>query len=121
MLERDFQKRVTDMAVRFGWKFWHIPAPMRWSPTNKAWVPARSGAGVADLILTHDDPPRLVFLELKGDGGELSDRQRDFLQAVKTVAGYAAEGGTHAPIGVVAAWPKDEPAIEQMLRTRNVA
>ncbi len=126
MLERDFQRRVTDMATRFGWSYWHVPAPMRWAPTNKAYVPARSAAGLADLILTHHDPPRVVFMELKGDGGKLSEAQTEFLKAVQTVkdavqAQYALGGmydppGT--PVGVYAFWPKDEPAIEQLLRSK---
>jgi VRR-NUC domain len=118
--EAEFQKRITDMATRFGWRWWHVPAPMRWDPKKKVWVPAADAAGISDLILMHDDPPRLVFLELKGDGGELSNKQREFLQMAKTVAIEACYD-IERIIGVVAAWPHDEPAIERMLRTKAVA
>ncbi len=129
MLERDFQKRVVDMAVRFQWKVWHVPAPMR-ADRAGGFVGAKEAAGIADLILTHDDPPRLVFMELKADGGKLSDRQREFLAAVQGVAETAVslngfgldlvERRWEAPraVGVYAFWPKDEPAVEQLLRTR---
>jgi hypothetical protein len=131
MLEKDFQKRVTDMADRFGWSWWHTPAPM--VAAGKEWRPYKKGAGVADLILIHDSPPRLIFMELKGDGGKLSDNQSEFLRAAKTVADDSfswmldvstvrAIGPDHyklsKPFGVYAFWPKDEPLIEQLLRTK---
>ncbi len=118
MLERDLQKRVVEMAVRFGWKVWHVPAPMR-ADRAGGFVGAREAAGIADLILLHADPPRLVFVELKADGGKLSDRQQEFLSAVKTVADYPE--GLRKPfgtVGVYAFWPRDEPVIEQLLRTK---
>ncbi len=133
MLERDFQRRVVEMATRFGWKVWHVPAPMR-ADRAGGFVGAKEAAGIADLILTHDDPPRLVFMELKADGGKLSDRQTEFLQAVKAVAdktvGFVAyhhdlgrtetppEVRYHPSVGVYAFWPQDEPLIEQLLRSR---
>jgi hypothetical protein len=130
MLERDFLARVTDMADRFGWKWWHTPAPM--VAAGKEWRPYKKGAGVADLILIHDSPPRLLFIELKGDGGKLSENQRGFLQAAQEVARIARDVDTDVEpaleemgcfacppaVGVYAFWPKDEPLIEQLLRTR---
>lgn len=130
--ESEFQARIVAAAKRFNWKVWHVPAPMRWDPSNKAWVPAASGAGLPDLILLHDDPPRLVFLELKREGGKLSERQREFLQAAKAIADRAEDkgdmvliaGGKYngtSIVGVFAAWPDDEERIIQMLRTKIVA
>jgi hypothetical protein len=125
--ESDFQARIKAMAERYGWKVWHVPAPMRWDPARKSWVPAREGAGLPDLILLHDDPPRLVFLELKRKGGTLSEKQLDFLKAAKVVAeaAWAWPESDHQPpprvFGVFAGWPDDEPVIEQMLRTKIVA
>ncbi len=126
MNERPFQKRVEDMATRFGWSWWHVPSPMR-HDRARGFVPASSAAGLPDLILIHHDPPRLVFMELKGEGGKLSDKQQEFLQAARTVAvgartvGYAPGGELFdlgAPVGVYAFWPKDEPLIEQLLRSK---
>jgi hypothetical protein len=124
--ESEFQGRIVGVAEAFGWQVWHVPAPMRWDPKKKAWVPAKEGAGLPDLILLHDDPPRLVFMELKTKGGKLSDRQREFLQAAnevaKTSAFFDGEVSSGVPtIGVFAAWPEDEERIERMLRTRHVA
>ncbi len=137
MLEKDFLKRVTDMADRFGWKWWHVPAPM--INAGGEWRPYKKGAGVADLILTCADPPRLVFIELKGDGGKLTDNQRDFLQSVKDVAeatsgepvlvhdrvvqtdtfsGGVAHADFEKTLGVYAFWPEVEPLVEQLLRTK---
>lgn len=130
--EAVFQARIKALAERYGWLVWHVPAPMRWRAKEKKWVPAPEGAGLPDLILIHDDPPRLVFIELKRKGGKLSDKQVEFLKAAKTVAEQAmwypdlhGDLGTFDPmqqiVGVFAAWPDDETAIEQMLRTKVVA
>lgn len=132
--ESAFQSRVVEMATRYGWKVWHVPAPMVWDARSKAFRPARGGAGLPDLILIHNDPPRLVFMELKREGGKLSERQQEFLQAAKTVAESWPDGGViqsgefgvfkesfEKAVGVMAVWPKDEQAVEQMLRTKVVA
>jgi VRR-NUC domain len=126
--EATFQARIKALAERYGWQVWHVPAPMRWDPTNKAWVPAREGAGLPDLILLHDDPPRLVFLELKRKGGKLTDRQQEFLQAAKRVADVSIMWphsvnalAAERIVGVFAAWPDDETRIEQMLRSKVVS
>ncbi len=132
MLERDFQKRVVEMAARFGWKVWHVPAPMR-ADRAGGFVGAKEAAGIADLILVHTDPPRLVFMELKADGGKLSDRQREFLAAVKTVAdetvcldGFGLDmveqrWEAPRPVAVYAVWPSDEAMVEQLLRSKVLA
>jgi VRR-NUC domain len=123
--ESDFQARIIAIAERFGWQVWHVPAPMVWDARTKAFRPAKGGAGLPDLIMLHDDPPRLVFMEVKAKGGKLSDRQRDFLQAAKLVADSArldlgALGHEHV-VGVFAVWPEDEERVERMLRTFAVA
>lgn len=131
--EADLLARVTDVAQRYGFKVWHVPAPMRW--TSKGWVGAKEAAGLADLILIHDAPPRLIFAELKGSGGSLSDAQREFLQAAKKVAEHSFgeavldsdrewdshEGVTgHFPrtLGVYVVTPETEEAFVQVLRSK---
>jgi len=122
-----FQSQVIAMAERFGWKVWHVPAPMVWRAKEQKWVPSPQGAGLPDLIMLHDDPPRLVFMELKAERGKLTEKQTDFLQRAKDVADaqgpwYADEGLVHERyIGVFACWPEDWDRIEQMLRSKNVA
>lgn len=127
MREREYQRRIEDMLDRFGWKWRHVPAPMRWDSKKKAFVPAAEAAGLCDILATHHDPPRLLFMEVKGDRGKLSEAQRDFLHSIKIVAEVAVDQSDmdiadpfSAPhlIGVVAVWPGDEAQVEQMLRTR---
>lgn len=131
--EAVFQARIKAMAERFGWQVWHVPAPMRWDSRKQKWIPAAEGAGLPDLILIHEDPPRLVFLELKRKGGKLTDKQLAFLKAAKgvaeeawqTVDATALDGGCYSRVerivGVFAGWPDDETVIEQMLRSKVVA
>lgn len=130
MKEADFQRWIVDVAFRFGWHVWHVPAPMRMGRGGK-WVGAKEGAGLPDLILLHDDPPRLLFLEVKGPNGQLSDEQKDFLSRAKLVADVAIDGDigvgagdNYHPVvpvvGVHAVWPGQEPVIEQMLRSKKV-
>lgn len=118
MKETDFQRRVLDIAARFGWKTWHVPAPMR-ATTKGGWVGAKEAAGLCDLIMIHHDPPLMILAELKGDGGKLSDKQVEFLAAARTVAERTNdEIGKQPYVGVYAWWPVDEPIIETILRTR---
>jgi hypothetical protein len=126
--ESEFQTQVIAMAERFGWQVWHVPAPMVWRAKDQKFVPSPQGAGLPDLILLHDDPPRLVFMELKADGGKLSERQREFLLAAREVAEWSIEHEPHTSgtsgattIGVFACWPDQIDHIEQMLRSRVVA
>ena len=121
--ERGFQKRIEDMLSLYGWKWWHVPAPMRFDERGRGFIPAKQAAGLCDIIATHHDPPRLLFLEVKGDKGKLSDAQVEFLRAMKIVAAYDDDDriSREQIIGVHAVWPKDEDAVMQMLRTKNVA
>lgn len=127
MKERDLQHWVIQIATQFGWRCWHVPAPMR-ADRKGGFVGAKEAAGLPDLILIHDDPPRLVFAELKGTGGKLSVEQQEFLKAARNVAVYAHSVYAYAwqdpardysPIIGVYAWtPDDRDLIEQILRTR---
>jgi hypothetical protein len=108
--EAVFQAWVMDVARMTGWRCWHVPAPM----VNRGgtWVGAKQAAGIADLIMLHDDPPRLIFAEIKGDHGRLSERQREFLSAVKSV------GGVCDAVEAYVWTPGMEEAIEAVLKTR---
>ena len=120
MKGKDFQRWVTDTAQTLGWRYWHVPAPMV-NAGSRGWVPARQGAGLPDLILVHDDPPRLVFAEIKGDGDRLSEKQREFLQAVRAVAEdeWTRDSDADGPhLGVYVWEPGMEQPIEELLRSR---
>lgn len=115
MKERDLLNWALDLARRTGWKAYHVPAPMRAVPGG--FVGAREAAGLPDLILLHDDPPRMILAELKGDGGKLSDEQREFLKIARFVADEACYDAERV-IGVYVWTPFDRDAIETMLKSK---
>jgi hypothetical protein len=118
--ERDFLQQILRVAALYGWKAWHVPAPMKWTP--KGWVGAPEAAGLCDLILMHDDPPRLVFAEVKGTGGKLSGEQLSFLGLASDVSRHLADLAFDCEqpqvIGVYVLTPDHENAVEQMLRSK---
>ena len=89
-------------------------------------VGAREAAGLPDLIMLHDDPPRLIFAEVKGEKGKLSDAQQEFLRMARDVAETSAffdgevSSGVRA-VGVFVWRAGDETTIEAILRSKNVA
>lgn len=130
MLEREFQAWIVGVAKRYGWHVYHSPMPMR--PAGKGkFVPDSRGAGLPDLILFHEDPPRMIFAEVKVDS-ELSEKQREFLRLARGVhdglddhwrAIAAALGLTVSddvawtnPVGVYVWRPGVEALIESVLR-----
>jgi hypothetical protein len=135
LMEKDFQGWVLDVAVRFGWRSWHVPTPMR--PVGGGrFVPDARGAGLPDLVLLHSDPARLIFAELKDHEGKLSDEQAEFLRlarglrdafeqhvaAVREVIegelGSVLPGFWSNPLGVYVWRPGQEQIIEAILRGR---
>jgi hypothetical protein len=116
------------MADRFNWLWWHVPAPM--VAAGKDWRPYKKAAGLPDLVLISDDPPRIVFAEIKGDGGKLSEAQVEFLKAARDVADSIRHAyhdlvcaGANAPrpqdpVGVFVWTPDQADLVEQILRTR---
>lgn len=85
MKERDLLNWIVACAERFGWQVWHVPAPMV-AGRKGGFVGSPRAAGLPDLFLLHDDPPRMVIAEVKGTGGKLSEKQRAFLTAARAVA-----------------------------------
>ena len=133
MKESAFQGWVVEVAQRFGWRIWHVPMPVRPIPGGK-FVPDRRGRGLPDLIMLHDDPPRLVFAELKGDGKHpLSDDQREFLRLAKNIvrvwdihrANAENAAGVVLPddrlVGVYSWRPGQEAIVEAVLRSKVLA
>lgn len=122
MKETEFQGWVIDCAKRFGWRCWHVPTPMRPIGGNK-FVPESRAKGLPDLILLHDDPPRMILAELKNETGELSDEQREFLRLARDVAARSRDittlpgrGRSDRVIGVYVWRPGVEDLIEAILR-----
>jgi hypothetical protein len=107
--ESEFQKWIVDLAKTHGWRVWHVPTPMKPIGGNK-FVPDSRGRGLADLLMFHESPPRLIFAEVKGHDGVLSVEQSEFLRLARLVA--AISGGTMR----VYVWrPGVEPLIKAAL------
>jgi hypothetical protein len=124
--ESAFQGWVVDLFKQHGWDVKHAPTPMRPIAGGK-FVPDPRGRGLLDLLMTHEDPPRIVFAECKGHGGELSDDQRDMLRRLRLVADEVKEiieerdPDLHprigaAPLGVFVFQPGNEELIEAIAR-----
>jgi hypothetical protein len=125
MKERDFLNWIIACAETTGWKVYHVPAPMT-AARGGGFVGSKRAAGLPDLFLLHDDPPRMIVAEVKGDGGKLSEKQQEFLRLARDVADFAVADPDDArydeqsrfPLGVYAWTPTDQPTIETMLKSK---
>lgn len=119
--ERDFEKWMVEVARRFGWKCWHFHDSRRQVKPG-VFVGDKDAAGVCDWILIHDDPPRLIFAEVKGDKGRLSEAQQEFLRMAREVAYSSRElidrDDWTQNMGVYVWQPGLEQAIEDVLRSK---
>ena len=70
MTEKDLEYQVKDLAKIFHWKYYHT------------WRSIHSPAGFPDCVMVR--PPRLIFAELKSEKGKLSDKQKEWLEALIT-------------------------------------
>jgi hypothetical protein len=61
--EQDFLRQVRELAKTLGWRIYHHPYSLGADP------------GFPDLVLVHPKKRRLVFAELKGPRGKISDSQ----------------------------------------------
>lgn len=67
--EADFSRTVVDLAKTFHWKVYHT------------WGSLHSAFGYPDLTLVRGG--RLIFAELKGSKGKLTEEQTLWLEALK--------------------------------------
>jgi VRR-NUC domain len=76
--EAELQKAVIDTAHIFSWRVAHF----RPAQTSKGWrTPVSAdGKGFPDLVLVRE---RVVYAELKGHGGRLSQDQLDWISALR--------------------------------------
>lgn len=82
MNESDFQTRVIDAAILYGWRVAHI-RPAR---TAKGWrTPYIGHIGLPDLIMARGG--RVIVAELKSDTGKPTLDQRAWIDAAGT-CGY---------------------------------
>jgi hypothetical protein len=107
MTESDFQRQVTDLAELLGWSWAHF----RPAQTARGWrtpVSGPLGKGWPDLTLVRIRDRRLIFAELKRDGGKPNADQAAVLAVLGELAGSRVE---------VLVWrPADFEQIAEVLR-----
>lgn len=82
--EKQFEAQIKELALLFNWMYYHT------------WRSIHSPAGFPDCVMVRQagqshQKGRVIFAELKSDKGQLSDKQRewiDILRACGTVEVY---------------------------------
>lgn len=73
--EKKWRDSIRQQAKTYGWLDYYT------------WNSFHSPAGFPDLVLCHPELKRLVFAELKLDGKEPAEKQREWLEALAKVEG----------------------------------
>lgn len=105
MTERQLEATVAAMARARGWRRYH---------THRS---DRSPAGFPDDVLVRDG--RLLFLELKTEGGKLAPAQEEWLRDLAAVADGIDPDREHPrPVDVLLIRPRNllDGALEELLR-----
>lgn len=108
--EAKFLKSVLILARTLGWSCAHFKTAcvQRKDGSKYYATPIQAdGKGFPDLVLVR--PPRLLFLELKAEGGKLSKEQAEWLDLLMEVPGAEA----------IPAWPKDWDYLVLLLRGKE--
>lgn len=115
--ESEFQGWIIDTAKAHGWRVWHVPTPMR-PIGNSKFVPDPRGRGLPDLIMLHEDPPRLMFIEAKAQDGRVSVEQAEFLRIARAIQETLRDqrDGELPPLRVLLARPSHRDLIEAALQ-----
>jgi len=101
MSEEDFARAVVDLALSCGWKVKREP------PWRAACRKDDSAKGFPDLVLV--DSARVLFVELKREGGRLGARQEEW----RVVLEHAAQWNKYIEYHI---WrPSDWEAIRERL------
>jgi hypothetical protein len=73
--EREWQRTVVDLARQLGWRLTYHTHDSR-----------KSAHGFPDLVLVRE---RILYLELKSEGGKVSPAQQEWLDALNAADGEA--------------------------------
>ena len=76
--EADLREQIRTLCQLYGWKMYFT------------WNSRHSPGGFPDLVLVHPGQRRLVFAELKAEGGRTTPQQDEWLKAL-TMCGQIAE------------------------------
>jgi hypothetical protein len=77
MLERDYQRKVIELAHLFHWRVAHFRTAMNARGVHMTPV-AADGKGWPDLVLVNPLHHRILFREVKADRGRLSPEQEQW-------------------------------------------
>lgn len=109
--EKAFQSQVVNLARRLGWRV-HHSRRVQIAGGGHA-TPIQGHKGLPDLILAKDG--RVVFIELKGDGGSLQAEQREWARALTGVEIERGVPVTNGALSYLLAYPDDFDAIFALL------
>lgn len=85
MTEREFQRDVIRYAREKGWRVAHFGNSVKYVKRGREYrvIPDPDARGFPDLTMAREG--RLVFAELKGSEGRLTETQKEWLEALKAV------------------------------------
>jgi VRR-NUC domain-containing protein len=113
LTEAHFQDQVTQLATLLGWSWVHF-RPAYTGRGVRTPVAGPLGKGWPDLVLVHPAKGRVLFVELKRDGAELTPEQLDVLRTLESVA--LARDDPHRQVEVHVWRPRDWDYLEHVLR-----
>lgn len=73
--EKLFQMRVKQAAILTGWRYY------------ATWNSFRSVEGFPDCVLVHAKKKRMIVAELKSETGQLTEKQKEWLQDFRAIPG----------------------------------
>lgn len=85
MKEAPWQAQVIELAVRYGWWWWHAP-DNRPAGRGRARHVQRTVPGFPDLVLIRG--PELLFVELKGTSTRVTDAQHAVISMLAVVEAW---------------------------------
>lgn len=119
MKESVFQSWCIQEAATHGWVAKHVPTPMKPIGGNR-FVPDSRGRGLLDLLLIHENPPRMIFAECKNETGKLSADQVEMLRLLRQVSALTLDVDGNRMIGVYVWMPAVADLVSLILRTKNM-
>lgn len=111
--EKAFQSQVVNLARRLGWRV-HHSRRVQIAGGGHA-TPIQGHRGLPDLVLAKGG--RVVFIELKGDGGTFESHQREWAKAITGADVERGKPVTNGALSYLLAYPDDFDAIFALLAT----
>lgn len=105
--EAEMQRAIVQCATVLGYRVSHT------------YLSINSPSGWPDLVMVRARPPkRIVVAELKGPRGRVSQRQREWLDDLSTIAADVNAGAGYHLMWVCLWWPEDwlSGQVEKVLR-----